>query len=57
MYTNEPPAHMPNNLKEFDNYFNWTITYRTDSTFPYKYGKIVPLESAPSTVEEAMAMR
>ncbi|KAI9554291.1 hypothetical protein GHT06_019563 [Daphnia sinensis] len=57
MYTNEPPAHMPQNMNEFDNYFNWTITYRADSTFPYKYGEIVPLESAPSTVEEAMAMR
>ncbi|KZS21878.1 Alpha--fucosyltransferase C [Daphnia magna] len=57
MFTTEPPVHMPQNMKVFDNYFNWTITYRTGSTFHLKYGEIAPLESAPSTVEEAMAMR
>ncbi|KAI9553630.1 hypothetical protein GHT06_021552 [Daphnia sinensis] len=57
MFTTEPPAHMPENMDVFDNYFNWTMTYRTGSTFHLKYGEIAPLESVPSTMEEAVAMR
>ena len=48
MFTTEPPIHMPN-LDKFENFFNWTMTYRTGSTFQLKYGEIVPLETAPST--------
>ncbi|KAK4008546.1 hypothetical protein OUZ56_013682 [Daphnia magna] len=57
MFTIEPPSHMPRNLKVFDNYFNWTMTYRTGSTFHLKYGEIIPLDSAPSTMDQAMVMR
>ena len=59
MFTTEPPVHMPNrpNLDKFEIFFNWTMTYRTGSTFQLKYGEIVPLETAPSTDKEAALMR
>ncbi|XP_057375425.1 alpha-(1,3)-fucosyltransferase C-like [Daphnia carinata] len=57
MFNNEPPAHMPRYMAKFDNYFNWTMTYRTGSTFHLRYGEIIPLDSAPSTMDQAMAMR
>ena len=52
----EPPVHTPD-LHPFDGYFNWTITYRTGSTFKHPYGEILPLETAPTTLEEATEMR
>ncbi|KZS21877.1 putative Alpha--fucosyltransferase C [Daphnia magna] len=57
MFNNEPPAHLPRYMEMFDNYFNWTMTYRTGSTFHLKYGEIIPLDSAPTTMDQAMAMR
>ena len=30
---------------EWDNFFNWTMTYRMDSDIPMPYGKIVPKEN------------
>ena len=59
MFTNEPLDPMPTdiNMKPFDNFFNWTMSYRTGSDFHLKYGEIVPLETAPKTEEGATAMR
>ncbi|XP_046452850.1 alpha-(1,3)-fucosyltransferase C-like [Daphnia pulex] len=56
MFTTEPPPHMPK-LDKFEKFFNWTMTYRSGSTFQLKYGEIVPLETAPTTEQEAEAMR
>ncbi|XP_046451813.1 alpha-(1,3)-fucosyltransferase C-like [Daphnia pulex] len=57
MFSNEPPDHMPSELKSFDNYFNWTMTYRSGSDFHLKYGEIIPLDTAPKTEAEATTMR
>ncbi len=56
MFSTEPPGHMPD-LNKFENYFNWTMTYRNGAEFQLKYGEIVPLESAPTSEEEADQMR
>ena len=37
----ESPAHLKYDkvpLSELSNYFNWSMSYRTDSTFPSPYG-------------------
>ena len=31
-----------NQLSHFDNFFNWTMSYRLDSDIPYNYGRFVP---------------
>lgn len=36
----------------YENYFNWTMTYRLDSDVPVPYGRLVAKESAPWTKEE-----
>jgi alpha-1,3-fucosyltransferase len=56
MFSTEPPVHMKN-MENFENYFNWTISYWTGSTFQLKYGEIIPLESAPQTEEELATLR
>ena len=56
MLSKEPPTHI-RNLKLFDNYFNWTMTFRSDSDFVISYGDISPLKSAPISKSESMAMR
>lgn len=56
MFSTEPPVHMPK-MDEFDNYFNWTISYRKGSDFQLTYGEIEPLESAPKTDQEMTEMR
>ena len=56
MFSTEPPAHM-GNMAHFDNYFNWTMTYLNSSDFPLKYGEIVPLESAPLSIEQLLVMK
>lgn len=33
---------MPIDPAEFDDYFNWTMTYRLDSDIPFQYGRIIP---------------
>ena len=57
MFSTEPPPHMPKGLAEFENYYNWTMSYRSGSDFRLKYGEIIPLESAPRSEDEATAMR
>jgi alpha-1,3-fucosyltransferase len=48
-----PPALKPNyNMSELGNFFNWTMTYRTDADIPLLYGRIIPKETAPHTAEE-----
>jgi hypothetical protein len=56
LFSTEPPVHMYH-LQKYENYFNWTISYRTGSTFQLKYGEIIPLESAPQTEEELATLR
>lgn len=51
LFSMEPPYGLPN-LTSFDGYFNWTISYLTDSDFHLPYGVIEPLPSAPSKKEE-----
>ena len=58
-FTQESPAALAH-LYDFEHYkndFNWTMTYRTDSDIPFLYGRIIPEESAPRTVEEVMSLR
>ena len=57
MFSTEPPVHMPKYLEEFENYYNWTMSYRSGSDFRLKYGEIIPLESAPRSENEAVIMR
>ncbi|CAH1801061.1 unnamed protein product [Owenia fusiformis] len=41
MYTEEPPTIMnPKNTKQFNDVFNWTITYRSDSDILNPYGQL-----------------
>ena len=57
MFSTEPPAHMPKDLAKFENYYNWTMSYRSGSDFRLKYGEIIPMESAPNSENEAVVMR
>ena len=36
---NSPDVH------KFENYFNWTMTYRLDSTFPIPYGHFIQVRT------------
>lgn len=56
MFTTEPPMHMPP-LQPFDGYFNWTISYRSGSDFHLPYGEILPMPTAPTSMEEVEALR
>ena len=56
LFTTEPPYHMPN-LNAFENYFNWSISYRRDSDFYLSYGEITPLATAPTSLEQVTALR
>ncbi|EFX63532.1 hypothetical protein DAPPUDRAFT_67044, partial [Daphnia pulex] len=47
-----PPALVDQNLAQYRNYFNWTMTYRMDSDVRFLYGRIRPKPSAPKTMEE-----
>lgn len=52
-FTQEPPPSIePMNITEYDNYFNWTMTYRMDSDVRLLYGRIRPKPSAPKTAQE-----
>ena len=57
MFSTEPPVHMPKDLAKFENYYNYTMSYRSGSDFRLKYGEIIPLESAPSSEDDAIVMR
>ena len=35
---------------DFDDFFNWTMTYRADSDIPTPYGRVVPKASGFSYV-------
>ncbi|XP_046456185.1 alpha-(1,3)-fucosyltransferase C-like [Daphnia pulex] len=55
-FTQEPPpALVDQNLAQYRNYFNWTMTYRMDSDIRFLYGRIRPKPSAPKTMEETEA--
>ena len=42
MFFLESPQHWQVNVTRFNNFFNWTMTYRMDSDIPYPDGWIVP---------------
>jgi alpha-1,3-fucosyltransferase len=55
-FTQEPPPSLVGqNLAQFENFFNWTMTYRMDSDVRLLYGRIHPKPSAPKTIEETEA--
>ena len=55
-FTQEPPPALVNqNLIQYKNYFNWTMTYRMDSDVRLLYGRIRPKSSAPKTSQEIEA--
>ena len=59
LYSYEPPRvnGMPKNIGDYDGYFNRTMTYLSSSDFPYPYGAIEPLASAPRTeLQRSMMM-
>lgn len=56
LFSTEPPYHMPD-LNPFENYFNWTMSYRRGSDFRLVYGEIEPLESAPRSEQEILSLR
>ncbi|CAL4122202.1 unnamed protein product, partial [Meganyctiphanes norvegica] len=40
-YMMESPLNLfAKDLKEYNELFNWTMTYRLDSTFPHPYGQV-----------------
>lgn len=41
----ESPMHDSINYEGFADFFNWTMTYRSDSDLPIPYGRILPLNS------------
>ena len=41
MYFSESPMNYKYDLDRFNNFFNWTMTYRLDSDIPFPYGRIV----------------
>ena len=46
----ESPVHRfydQTDLKDLDNFFNWSMTYRLDSDFPVPYGDIQQVEYLP----------
>ena len=44
----ESPQHWKADFTRFNNFFNWTMTYRQDSDIHYPFGWIVPKESNKS---------
>ena len=48
LFSQESPTYLDRNVKEFDGFFNWTMTYQHSADIPYIYGRLVPLPSAPS---------
>jgi len=48
--------HVPS-LKNFENYFNWTMTYFSSSDIHIPYGVIKRLDNAPETVQERLTLR
>ena len=48
--TVQSPVHRfydKTDLKDLDNFFNWSMTYRLDSDFPVPYGDIQQVEYLP----------
>ncbi|CAH1780067.1 unnamed protein product [Owenia fusiformis] len=41
LFTMEPPQNMRTDLSSYNNIFNWTATFRTDSDIPVYYGRKV----------------
>ncbi|EFX82063.1 hypothetical protein DAPPUDRAFT_49176 [Daphnia pulex] len=53
-----PPALKPYyNMTRLANFFNWTMTYRSDADIRLRYGRIIPKENAPRTPEEISNLR
>ena len=50
MFFTESPQHWTADFARFNNFFNWTMTYRLDSDIPNPYGWIVPKYSDKSHV-------
>ena len=47
MWAYESPSYPGMNIHQLDNYFNWTMTYRRDSDFPFPYGRVVQTKKHP----------
>ena len=45
------------NMTGLENFFNWTMTYRSNADIPLLYGRIIPKENAPRTPEEISHLR
>ena len=57
-FTQEPPPSIQHmNIADYEDYFNWTMTYRMDSDIPLLYGRIQPKPSAQITTEEIQVRR
>ena len=58
-FAQESPSSMVQSLPDIismRNYFNWTMTYRTNSDIPFLYGRIEPETTAPKTREETLRL-
>ena len=47
MWAYESPSYPGMDIHQLDNYFNWTMTYRRDSDFPFPYGRVVQTKKHP----------
>ena len=58
-FTQNPPPAFPLNYNktQFENLFNWTMTYRMDSDISFPFGRIIPKESAPRNQREFLASK
>ncbi|EFX76413.1 hypothetical protein DAPPUDRAFT_248921 [Daphnia pulex] len=53
-FTQEPPPALKGyDFRRYANYFNWTMTYRTDSDIPLTYGRITKREKTLTNTEMA----
>ena len=58
-FTQESPPALRShyNMTRFKHFFNWTMTYMTDSDIPLLYGRVIPKESAPTNLEQVYQLR
>ena len=47
MWAFESPTYPFMDIHKLNNYFNWTMTYRRDSDFPFPYGRVVQTKEHP----------
>jgi len=51
-YNHESPTNSGLLNKHFNSLFNWTMTYMIDSDIDYRYGRIVPGETADEYITQ-----